>query len=413
MIVHRTRRIAAALAAACAIHLAAPVGAAHVVLVQQTPAPAPAPATTPVDPATLDQLLAPVALYPDQLLAQMLVCAQKPDMVQSFSGWLVRNQELTGTKLQDAAKAAKFDPSFVVLALFPQVVNFMADNIAWTRELGKVFAGDQKGVFESIQRLRQRSQAAGNLKSTPQHTVETKTTKSGEQAIVIEPANPQVVYVPQYDPQVVYTQPATTSTTVIIKEDDDDDEAAAAIAGGVIGFTAGIAIGAAMDNHYYYGPYGWHGGAYMYNDAWDDWHDDREDAREDWYDNREDAREDFYENREDVRENASERREDLSGERSERASNAQTQRTERQADRQSPEAQAQRQERATQARTNAQASGASTQSARPSSADRSGTRSDAFSGYSSGRSERAASARGSSSRASSRSGGGGRGGRRR
>ena len=104
--------------------------------------------------------------------------------------------------------------------------------------------------------------------------------------IVIEPANPQVVYVPQYNPQVVYTQP--TTTTVVVHEDDDDEAAAA-----VIGFAAGVVIGAAVNNNYYYGPYGWRGGAYMYNDGWNDWYDDREDAREDYYENREDAREDY------------------------------------------------------------------------------------------------------------------------
>ncbi len=370
----------------------------------------------------LDELLAPVALYPDQLLAQMLLCAQKPDAVQAFSGWLVRNAELTGTTLQDAAKAAGYDPSFIVLALFPQVVNFMADNIAWTGQLGAAFAKDQKSVFESIQRLRLKSQAVGNLKSTPQQKVQTKTTKAGEQAIVIEPANPQVVYVPQYDPQVVYTQSAPTTTTVVVKE-DDDDEAGAAAAGAVVGFAAGIAIGAAMDNNYYYGPYGWHGGAYMYNDAWNDWYDDREDAREDFYDNREDAREDISENREDARENATERRENTSEQRTERAGTAQQQRTERQANRQTPEAQAQRQQRADTARTNAQAAGANTSAYGANAAsrgttersvDRSGTSSSAFSGYSSGRSERAASSRGSSSRSASRGGGrSGGGGRRR
>ena len=81
---------------------------------------------------------------------------------------------------------------------------------------------------------------------------------------------------------------------------EEDDDAAEAMAAGLIGFTAGIAIGAAMDNDYYYGPYGWHGSPYMYNDAWDDWYDDREDAREDWYDNREDAREDYADHREDM-----------------------------------------------------------------------------------------------------------------
>lgn len=385
----------------------------------QQPAPAPS-----ISPAALDELLGPVALYPDQLLAQMLIAAQQPAKVQEFSGWLVRNAELAGSKLQDAARAAGYDPSLVVLALFPQVVNYMADNIAWTRQLGSVFKADQKGVFESIQRLRQQGLKTGNLKSSPQQTVETKTTKSGEQAVVIEPANPQVVYVPQYDPQVVYTQPAPTTTTVVVK-DDDDDEAGAAVAGAVVGFAAGIAIGAAIDNAYYYGPYGWHGGAYMYNDAWDDWYDDREDAREDFYENREDARDDFSENRENARENATERRESTTSQRTERQATAQENRTERAATRQTPEAQAQRQERASTARANVQSSGASAQSygasgasrgtdsARKSSADRSGRSSDAFSGYSSGRSERAASSRGTQSRSMSRSGGSRGGGRRR
>ena len=99
---------------------------------------------------------------------------------------------------------------------------------------------------------------------------------------------------------------------------------------GLIGFTAGIAIGAAMDNDYYYGPYGWHGGPYMYNDAWDDWYDDREDAREDWYDNREDAREDYADHREDMADSRSERASDAQQQRGDRASTAQQQRTERQ-----------------------------------------------------------------------------------
>ena len=120
--------------------------------------------------------------------------------------------------------------------------------------------------------------------------------------IVIEPANPQVVYVPQYNPQVVYVQSAPT--TVVVQDNSTD----AAVAG-MIGFTAGIAIGAAVSNHYYYGPYGWHGGAYMYNDAWDDYYDHREDAREDWMDHREDLAENRNERREDVSEQRTDRQE--------------------------------------------------------------------------------------------------------
>ena len=214
---------------------------------------------------------------------------------------------------------AGFDASFVALVLFPQVVTYMAEQIAWTRVLGQAFTSDRSAVFASIQKLRKQAQSVGSLKSTPQQEVETKTTSAGEQVIVIEPTNPQIVYVPQYNTEVVYTQAPTTST-VIIQEDDDDAEEA--IAAGLIGFTAGIAIGASMDNNYYYGPYGWHGGGYMYNDAWDDYYDHREDAREDWMDHREDLVEERSDRLEDGREN-----------RSDRVENTQEQRTDRQENR--------------------------------------------------------------------------------
>jgi hypothetical protein len=352
-----------------------------------------------LDPAYLDRLLAPIALYPDQLLAQILLCSGNSRKVGELGAWLKQGTSLKGSELQKAAEQAGFEPSFVALVPFPQVIEMMAGNLTWTSQVGGAFAVDRGAVFDSIQRLRKQSQTAGNLKSTPQQTVETKTTQGGDQVIVIEPANPQVVYVPQYNPQVVYTQPATT-TTVVVQEDDDDDEAAAA----VIGFAAGVAIGAAWNNSYYYGPYGWRGGAYMYNDGWDDWYDDREDAREDWYENREDAREDFSDNREDLTEQRSERAEDAREQRNERADdareqrgerseNAQQQRTERQQSRSSPEAQAQRAERRTEAQGRAQ------------EARGSGARSDAFSGYSSGSSTRSASSRGERSRGSRSSGG--------
>jgi hypothetical protein len=361
-----------------------------------------APETSPATADELDRLLAPVALYPDQLLAQMLLCAGNPAKLAAFDEWLASHQSATGTALQDAARASGFEPSFVALALFPEVVQTMAGQLDWTTKLGEAFAADKSALFASIQRLRAKARDAGTLKTTPQQEVETRTTSNGQQVIVIEPANPQVVYVPQYDSQVVYTQPATSSTVVIQKEDDDAAEAAVA---GLIGFTAGVAIGAAMDNNYYYGPYGWHGGAYMYNDAWDDWYDDREDAREDWYDNREDAREDYQD-----------RREDLADERGDRAGTQQEQRTERQQNRQEnrPETQAQRDQRrsdAQTARAQSSSTGAATYESRGkgqgerATGERSGTRSDAFSGYSSGRSERAASSRGQRSRGSARGGG--------
>jgi len=395
-----------------------------------------APAQPAPAPEVLDKLLAPVALYPDQLLAQMLLCAADPGRVVQLNVWLKENAKLKGTELQDAAQKAGFEPSYLALSLFPQVVTQMAEDTKWTRQLGEAFKANRDAVFASIQRLRTQSQSVGNLKSTAQQNVETKTTEGGQQVIVIEPANPQVVYVPQYNPTVVYTQPAPT--TVVVHEDDDDAEAVAA---GVIGFAAGIAIGAAIDNNYYYGPYGFHGGGYMYSSGWNNFYDDREDAREEFYDNRDDARDDYADHRENMAE-----------ERGDRAGNTQEQRTERQQSRSesgatSADRQAQRDAKKTEAQGKADqarasgatqrssgttARGASGATATPSAAatssqsrgysgersgtaaaERSGTGSDAFSGYSSGRSTRSESSRGERSRSGgSRSSGGGRSRRR-
>jgi hypothetical protein len=344
----------------------------------------------------LDTLLAPIALYPDQLLTQMLLCAANPGRVGALDEWLRAHEALKGTELQKAAAAAGFDDSFVVLALFPDVVTMMASDSQWTTRLGEAFAADRSAVFASIQRLRATAKNAGKLKTTPQQQVETRSTSSGEQVIVIEPANPQVVYVPQYNPQTVYT-----TSTVVVQEQSSDADAAVA---GLIGFTAGIAIGAAIDNDWYYGPYGWHGGGYMYNDAWDDYWDNREDAREDWMDHREDIVEERGERSGEAREERTDRQQT----RQDTRTQSQGERTERQQTRQDsrPEAQA-RGEAQTSGRTAQTARGYSgertTQAAAP---ERSGTRSDAFSGYSSGRSERAASTRGQRSRSSSRGGGG-------
>jgi hypothetical protein len=354
-----------------------------------------APPATPLPTGTLDQLLAPIALYPDQLLAQMLMSATDPSKVTELDQWLKANEKLKGTALkgtalQDAAVKAGFDASFVALTLFPQVVAKMADQIAWTRVLGQAFTSDRSAVFDSIQKLRRQAKTVGTLKSSPQQEVATRTTSAGQEVIVIEPANPQIVYVPQYNTEVVYTQPPTT--VVVVEEDDDAEEA---IAAGLIGFTAGIAIGAAIDNNYYYGPYGWRGGGYMYNDAWDDYYDARDDARDDWQDHRED----LVDERGDRAENRSEQRTD-------RVESTQQQRTDRQQTRQEnrPEAQSQRADRAGSAEARGYGDGSRTQTAKP--AQRSGGGADAFGGYSNGKSQRSSSARGQQSRGSSRGGGG-------
>jgi hypothetical protein len=366
----------------------------------------PGPSRAAQTPDELDRLLAPIALYPDQLLAQMLLCAAKPAKVAALQDWMAANPTLKGTDLQDAAVKSGFDQSFAALVLFPDVVNAMATELDRTTRLGQAFAADRSAVFASVQRLRKKASDAGKLKTSAQHDVQTKTTSSGENVIVIEPANPQIVYVPQYNPQTVYV-PSTSSTVVIQQEDDD---AAEAVAAGMIGFTAGVALGAAFDNDYYYGPYGWRGGGYMYNDAWDDYYDHREDVRDDWTDHREDMLDERGDRREDIADERGDRAGNAQQQRTERQQNTQQQRTERQQNR--PEAsQAQRDQARSSAQSAAQSRTAGTSQEargysgeRTPSRERSGTGSDAFSGYSSGKSQRAASSRGQSSRGS-RSGG--------
>jgi hypothetical protein len=376
-------------------------GADPVARGQQPPAKS---AATAAAPATgdLDTLLAPIALYPDTLLAQMLLCAANPGKIAALNEWLASHPNEKGSALQDAATKAGFEASFVALVLFPEVVSTMASRIDWTTQLGKAFAADKSAVFASIQRLRTKAQQAGRLKDSPQQNVETKSTSSGQQVIVIEPANPQVVYVPQYNPAVVYTQPS--STTVVVQE---SSSSADAVAAGLIGFTAGIAIGAAIDNDHYYGPYGWGRPVYMYNDAWDDWYDNREDAREDWSDHREDMAEERGDRARDTQEQRTERTEA----RQENRPESQAQRTERQQTRQQNPPQSTTPSAAsssTASRPTADSRG-TTSSAQPrTTTERSGTKSDAFSGYSSGQSQRSASQRGQSSRSSSARSSGGR-----
>ena len=375
---------------------------------QPAPSKAPGQPSKPAPPAEeLDKLLAPIALYPDALLGQILLCTTNPGRVGALGEWL-SSQQAKGTALQDAAKASGFDESFVAIVVFPDVVLKMAEQIDWTTRLGQAFMANQSAVFASIQRLRTKARDAGKLKDTAQQDVESRTTSSGQQVIVIEPTNPQIVYVPQYNPQTVYT----TSTVVV----QDTDDTAEAVAAGLIGFTAGIAIGAAIDNDYYYGPYGWRGGFYMYDDAWDDWSDHREDAREDWMDHREDIMEDRGDRAENMSEQRTERRETTSEQRTDRTEaraenrpEAQAQRAERAASSgastQSATTQAQRQERTGTAQSRGYDT-SRTQAAQPTQ-QRSGG-SDAFGGYSNGKSQRSSSARGQQSRGSSRSGGGGR-----
>jgi hypothetical protein len=213
----------------------------------------------------LRQLVAPIALYPDALVAQILGAATFPDQVAAASGWLHQNQNL-GTTLMRAVDAQPWDPSVKALTQFPSVLDNLAKNLGWTSALGEAYHTQTADVMSAVQFLRAQARAAGNLKSSSQITV----VQESPQVIVIQPANPQVVYVPQYNPTVVYGTPYTTPGY----------STAAVVTTGLLMFGAGIAIGAAMNNSccgwgYSSWNCNWHGGAVYYgggayygNNAW-------------------------------------------------------------------------------------------------------------------------------------------------
>lgn len=214
----------------------------------------------------LQQLVAPIALYPDALVAQVLGASTFPDQVVAANTFLQQNPTLTGQSLLKVVDTQPWDPSVKALTQFPSVLANMASNPSWTSALGEAYHTQAADVMSAVQTLRAQAYAAGNLKSGPQITV----TQESPQVIVIQPANPQVVYVPQYNPAVVYGTPYVTPGY----------STAAVVTTGVLAFGAGIAIGAAMSGGccgwgYSAWNCNWHGGAVYYgggayygNDAW-------------------------------------------------------------------------------------------------------------------------------------------------
>jgi len=156
----------------------------------------------------LDSLVAPIALYSDQLLAQTLAASTYPLEIIQLQQWMAQNKNLKGKALGDAVAKQPWDPSVQGLVEFPDVVQRMAGNIQWTTDLGNAFLAQQSDVMDAIQRMRAKAQGTGNLKTSAQQKVETQTVEGGKQVIVVQPANPEVVYVPSYDPTVVYGAPA-------------------------------------------------------------------------------------------------------------------------------------------------------------------------------------------------------------
>jgi len=176
------------------------------------PSPWQAPASSPenrapkIPPDQLDSLVAPIALYPDPLLAQTLAASTYPLEIIQLQQWLEKNKDLKDKALADAVAKQPWDPSIQALAALPEVVKRLADDIQWTTDLGNAFLAQQSDVMDAVQRMRKKAQDKGNLKSTEQQKVETKVIEN-KRVIVVEQASPQVVYVPSYDPVVVYGPP--------------------------------------------------------------------------------------------------------------------------------------------------------------------------------------------------------------
>src|SRR5277367_892061 len=219
----------------------------------------------PMTAAELQGLVAPIALYPDALVAQILSAATFPDQVAIADNWLQQNKSLTGSALMQAVNAESWDPSVKALTQFPSVLNQMAQSLAWTSSLGEAYHNQQAAVMTAVQTLRAQAKATGNLKSGSQITV----VQQSPQTIVIQPTNPQIVYVPEYNPTVVYGTPYVTPGY----------STAAVVTTGVLMFGAGLAIGAMMSGGYGWGYSSWncnwhggsvyyHGGAYYGNSAW-------------------------------------------------------------------------------------------------------------------------------------------------
>ena len=221
----------------------------------------------PISADELQQLAAPIALYPDALVAQILGAATFPDQISAAKYWLQQNKNLTGQTLMQTVNAQPWDPSVKALTQFPSVLDNMANNLSWTSALGEAYNTQAAGVMSAIQVLRAKALAAGNLKSGSQITV----VQQSPQTIVIQSANPQMVYVPMYNPAVVYGNPYVTPGY----------SAAAVASTGVLAFGAGIAVGAMMSSgccSWGYSSWncGWHGttavvyqgGAYYGNSAW-------------------------------------------------------------------------------------------------------------------------------------------------
>jgi Protein of unknown function (DUF3300) len=220
-------------------------------------------------PEALEDLLAPIALYPDPVLAQLLIAATNPQEVLDAGNWLIANPDLSGKPLDQATESSGFTLPMRSLMQFPEVVDKLCMNMPWTEELGQAYVNDQQGVMDAVQRLRKQAQDVGNLGSSPQLKVETVQEAGQPEVITVSPPSPQVVYVPQYDPQAVYAPApaaapvAATSATTTTAATSTGHSTGSMVATGLLSFGAGLLVADIFDDDdddYYRGGY--------YNNMW-------------------------------------------------------------------------------------------------------------------------------------------------
>jgi hypothetical protein len=233
----RFQNLTKAVAVICALLLAP--GDGLFLIAQDAPPPYQAPAAQPpLSPEQLDSLVAPIALYPDELLSQILVASTYPLELVEAGQFLQRNPGLNGPALTQAAQQQNWDPSVQALVIFPDLVMRLTQDVTWTTNLGNAFLAQQADVMDAVQRLRARAQQAGKLASTPQQRV-IESTEAGQPVIDIEPVDPGVIYIPQYDPALIWGPPVYFAYPRWWYP----SPGVALIGGAFFGFGAGIAIG--------------------------------------------------------------------------------------------------------------------------------------------------------------------------
>jgi hypothetical protein len=217
--------------------------------------------SSPLTASQLQALVAPIALYPDSLVAQVLTAATFPDQVAIASYWMQENKGLTGSALMQSVDQQSWNAAVKGLTEFPSVLDNMATNLSWTSSLGEAYHNQQTEVMNAIQTCRAQAKAAGNLNSSSQIKVE----QQSPEVIVIQPANPQIVYVPQYNPAVIYGVPYVVPAYVAPVYTPGEVAAAS-----MMSFGVGVAVGAMMHGGCCAWGYsswncGWHGTAVVYH----------------------------------------------------------------------------------------------------------------------------------------------------